>query len=99
MKYNPKPIDILNEGLSPELLQLTELLARNTHDNWALARLSEGWTYGPKRDDFKKETPNLVPYEELTETEKEYDRLLTVNLLKTIQRLGYRIIKDENYGT
>ena len=72
--FNPKPIDTKDIVLSPELKELTEKIAENVHDVWAKNRINEGWKYGEKRDDIKKETPCLVPYEELPEIEKDYDR-------------------------
>jgi len=71
--------------------RLTELLARNNHDIWAQKRLAEGWTCGP-RNDALKQNPCLVPYEELPESEKEYDRQTAIQTLKTIVALGYRIV-------
>ncbi|MFZ7111968.1 MAG: RyR domain-containing protein [Desulfatiglandales bacterium] len=50
MTYTPKPIDTSNITLPKDISELTELLARNTHENWALLRLKEGWTYGPPRE-------------------------------------------------
>lgn len=91
MSYNPRPIDTSAVRLPAELAQLTELLARNAHDNWARQRMSEGWRPGPARDDRKKEHPGLVPYEELPESEKEYDRKTAMETVKTILVLGYRI--------
>lgn len=79
--------------LTDDILELTELLARNSHDIWAMQRLSEGWRYGPKRDDMKKEHPCLVPYENLPESEKEYDRKAAMETLKAIIALGYKIEK------
>jgi hypothetical protein len=70
-----------------------ELLARNAHENWAKQRVSEGWKYGTKRDDARKEHPCLVPYEELPESEKEYDRKMAGETLKVISGLGYKIKK------
>lgn len=93
MNYIPKPIDTSNITLSNELLELTELLATNTHDTWGLARMNSGWRYGPKRDDIKKETPCLVPYSELPESEKEFDRHTAIETLKVITLLGYKIEK------
>ena len=93
MKYEPKPIDTSNIVLDRGLAGLTELLARNAHENWAKQRMTEGWRYGPKRDDQKKEHPCLVPYEQLPESEKEYDRKTAMETIKTIQALGYRIVK------
>jgi len=92
--YTPKPIDTKDVVLVPELLELTEQIAENVHENWAAGRLKEGWTYGEKRDDVKKTTPCLIPYDELPESEKEYDRNTAIETLKLIVALGYRISKD-----
>jgi len=91
MEYRPVPIDISDVDLSPELIELTEILSENTHKVWADARIKNGWTYGPYRNDNKKETPCLVPYNALPDSEKEYDRILTVNILKAIKKLGFEI--------
>ena len=91
--YNPKPIDTKNVALPEELLELTEKIAENVHEIWALGRVSEGWTYGEKRDDAKKTTPCLVPYSELPEGEKDYDRNTALETLKVIISLGYKIEK------
>lgn len=91
--YEPKPIDTSDVVLSDELLALTEKLAENTHDVWAVGRISQGWKYGEKRDDVKKETPCLVPYGELPESEKQYDRNIALETLKLIVKLGYTVMK------
>ena len=93
MTYQPQPIDTSKIVLQPEITNVTELLAKNAHDNWARQRISEGWRYGAKRDDTNKEHPCLVPYEQLPESEKEYDRKTAMETIKTIQALGYRIVK------
>ena len=93
MSYRPDPIDTSNIALPPELLELTERLAQNAHDVWARQRIAEGWTYGPQRDDTAKKHPDLVPYGELPESEKEYDRSAAMETLKAIVALGYRTEK------
>ena len=93
-KYEPKPVDTTDVKLSAELLELTEQIAENVHDVWAVGRMKEGWTYGPKRDDEKKETPCMVSYEELSDGEKEYDRNTAMETLKLIIKLGYKITKE-----
>ncbi len=93
MSYEPQPIDTSSVSLTPEVLELRELLAENAHDHWALQRMADGWTYGPQRDDDRKRHPCLVPYEELPESEKEYDRNAAIETLKAILALGYRIEK------
>lgn len=92
-KYNPNPIDTSHVQLSDELNQLVEQLARNVHDNWALGRIKEGWTYGPQRDDKNKKHPCLVDYDELPENEKEYDRNTAMETIKLIIKLGWKIEK------
>ena len=95
MNYKPEPIDTSEVKLSDEILDLTELLAKNAHDIWAQQRVSDGWIWGPERNDAQKKHPNLVPYEELTEPEKDYDRKMVLLTLKAILALGYHIEKPK----
>ncbi|MCM3763749.1 RyR domain-containing protein [Neobacillus niacini] len=91
MTYNPKPIDTSMIDLPKEILELREILAKNVHEVWAAQRIQQGWTHGEYRDDQKKTHPNLVPYEELTEEDKDYDRNTMMETLKAILSLGYTI--------
>lgn len=91
--YKPNPIDTSDVVLNEEIRALSEDLARNTHDVWAVGRIRDGWTYGATRNDDKKEHPCLVPYEELSEEEKEYDRATALETLKVILKLGYTFEK------
>ncbi len=92
--YKSQPIDTSNVILSADVLELTEKIAENVHEVWAAGRIAEGWTYGDKRDDINKKTPCLVPYSELSDSEKEYDRNTALETLKLIAALGYRIEKE-----
>ena len=91
--YIPKPVDTAGIELPEEILKLTEVIAENVHENWAAARIREGWVHGPVRNDEKKQTPCLVPYEQLPEIEKEYDRNTAFQTLKLLVALGYTIEK------
>ena len=91
--YRPNPIDTTKISLSSDIMALSEVLAKNTHEVWASGRIADGWTYGDVRDDIQKKHPCLVPYEELSETEKEYDRATSLESLKVILSLGYVINK------
>lgn len=93
MTYQPKALDTTKIQVEESLKDLIELLARNNHDNWAKQRIDEGWTAGSRRDDEKKEHPCLVPYEDLPETEKNYDRVSAIETIKAILSLGYSIHK------
>jgi ryanodine receptor 2 len=89
--YTPNPIDTSTVKLSPSLQELLEKLAENAHDVWAAQRISQGWTLGPARDDAAKKHPCLIPYDQLPDTEKEYDRKAAGETLKAILKLGYAI--------
>jgi hypothetical protein len=93
--YEPKPIDTSGVELPRELLALAEKLAESTHDNWSKERMRQGWTLGPERSDRLKQHPGLVPYAELSEEEKDYDRVTSLETLKAIYALGYRIVPRE----
>lgn len=89
--YNPVPESTENVVVPDEILELCEEMARNAHEVWATTRMEQGWTYGPTRDDAKKEHPCLVPYDELSEKEKQYDRDTALETLKLIIKYGYEI--------
>lgn len=91
--YTPAPLDTRDIELPKELDELIERMARNVHDVWAQGRIAEGWTYGEQRDDKQKTHPCLVPYEELPDAEREYDRQTAVQTLKLILKLGFKIHK------
>ena len=94
MSNMPNPIDTSDVILPEEILELCEKLAENTHEVWAKGRMEQGWVYGKERNDGKKETPCMVPYNELSEAEKDYDRNTAVETLKLIVKLGYKITKE-----
>lgn len=91
--YTPLPKDTSDIVLLPELLELTEQIAANVHDVWAAGRIAEGWAYGKERNDELKRHPSLMPYEQLSESEKEYDRNTARETLKMILSLGFNITK------
>ena len=90
-KYIPQPIDTNDVILPDSLRPLVETMAKNVHEVWAKSRMDEGWTWGKERDDKAKRHPCLVAYEDLPETEKEYDRNTALGTLKMIMKLGFRI--------
>ena len=95
MPYLPQPQNTDDIELSGDLLELVEALAEDVHEQWAAARMRDGWRYGPARDDRNKLHPCLVPYAELPESEKEYDRISAVSTLKLIRKFGFDIVKKQ----
>ena len=91
--YIPQPIDTKDVQLPKEIETLVEQMAKNVHEVWAQGRIEQGWTYGAERDDVNKKHPCLIPYDELPEAEKEFDRQTAVSTLKLIISLGFTISK------
>lgn len=93
MDYQPQPFDDSKIPLPEELEPLKEELSKNVHEVWATGRLAAGWKYGPVRDELKKEHPCLIPYEMLSEEEKDYDRATALSTIRFILSKGYHLSK------
>jgi hypothetical protein len=93
-QYDPQPIDVTDFPLDGDIKELIEAIAENCHDIWARERMDHGWTYGPERDDKNLKHPDLVPYSDLPDSEKEYDIKMAQGTLELIQRLGFKIKKE-----
>ena len=91
--YEPSPIGLDDVELSEDLSELQEAIAENAHEIWAKNRRNQGWSYGPERNDQKKETPDMIPYCNLPESEKLYDREMAMQTLKLVKKLGFEIVK------
>ena len=91
--YVPQPMDTSDVQLPEELNGLIEQMSKNVHEVWAQSRMSQGWSYGEERNDNLKHHPCLIPYEELPEVEKDYDRDTSISTLKLILKLGFTISK------
>ena len=96
--YTPKPIDLSDVELNDDLNELREAIAENAHEVWAENRYAEGWRYGEQRNDELKLHPDMVPYSQLPEGEKEYDREMAMKTIKLLKKLGYDLIKREDTG-
>ncbi len=90
--YIPSMVDTSSVNVPKALIDLSEKIAKNTHEVWSAGRIADGWTWGPQRDDQLKQHPCLVPYEDLSEEEKEYDRRTSMETIKLILSFGYQII-------
>ena len=93
--YHPQPLDTTTVELPASLSALLERLAENTHEVWAAQRLQDGWTYGPQRNDASKQHPGLVPYSDLSESEKEYDRKTAAETIRAVISLGYEVVAQK----
>ena len=92
--YTPHPIDTKDVVLPKDLNTLAEDIAKYVHEVWSAGRIKDGWTYGKERNDVNKKHRCLVPYDELSEEEKEYDRSTSIETIKLILKLGFKISRD-----
>ena len=90
--YMPQPVDVSDVVLPETLNPFIEALAENVHETWAKGRVDAGWKYGQVRDEVNKRHPCLVPYCDLSESEKDYDRHTAMSTLKFICKMGFRIL-------
>jgi len=86
--YIPHPLDLSKVTLPEDQQSKVETIAMNVHEVWAAKRIAEGWRYGTTRDDELKFHPCLCRYEDLPESEKEYDRSTVETTLKALRHLS-----------
>lgn len=71
-----------------------EHLARSEHRRWCAEREADGWRYGPAKDVAQKAHPCLVPYDELAEPQREYDRAQVRRLIGNLADLGFCVLDE-----
>ena len=95
-EYIASPIDLESVNLPENIIVLREYIAENVHEDWSLQRFKEGWVYGDKTDEDKKVNKDLVPYCELLESEKQYDRDMAYDTLRMLYKMDYVIEKNKD---
>ncbi len=65
-----------------------EIMAEMEHGRWIAERLTDGWTWGKDRDVIKKTSPYLVPWSELPEDVKEWDRETVRKIPEFLAKVG-----------
>lgn len=73
---------------------MMEKLAEAAHMVWMEGKLRDGWKYGPVTDKEKKIHSCLVPYDQLTEPDRESDRDMVRGIPRILAAAGYKIVKE-----
>jgi hypothetical protein len=81
------------EEIDPEML---EVLAEAAHKVWVEGKLRDGWKYGPVTDKDGKIHNCLVPYDQLSEADKESDRDMVKGIPSILAAAGYKMVKVSN---
>ena len=72
-----------------------ERLAYMEHQRWLADRRINGWKFAKTRDDQNKLHPNMKPYNELNEADKQKDRDSVLKMLDVVRSKGYRIVRSD----
>lgn len=70
-----------------------ELMAKMEHGRWTIERLLDHWKPGEEKDVEKKISPYLVPWSDLSEHIKEYDRIFVRKYPEYLKNSGYEIFR------
>jgi hypothetical protein len=97
-RYTPHPVDTSRVKLPSGVLDMCELIAENCHEVWSVGRIAQGWRWGPVRDNARKLHPDLIPYSDLTEETKQYDRDTAFASIKVVLAMGYVVEKSAGGG-
>lgn len=100
-RYNPHPGSLVDSiELDYKLEELGEAIAEYAHDIWAEDRIKEGFVYGPETNTDLSKGPktnkDLLPYSELPEKEKDYDRKMSMGTIRLLKKLGYTLERESD---
>ena len=93
--FSIRPIS--KHTVTPISLSLDEItkMAKMSHERWMQEKLRNGWKWGSERDEGKKIHPDLVPWDSLSEGEKNKNLDIVRNILKLIEEVGHEIIREK----
>lgn len=84
----PGAADTISDLYGPVLEQLSVL----EHQRWMLDKQSNGWCYG-KLDTELRQHPDMIPYEQLDESVKDYIRVSVRNIPVYLKEIGYELYR------
>ncbi len=86
------------KGHKPKLVTFTnsevELMAEMEHGRWVAERLSDGWVWGKERDMIQKISPYLVPWSQLPEEARAWDRDAVRKIPELLAKVGLEIRRE-----
>ncbi len=71
-----------------------EYLAEMEHGRWTAERLRSGWRWAPQRDAEAKVSPHLVPWAQLPEDIRQYDREFVERIPGMLATVGLEIVRE-----
>jgi hypothetical protein len=86
--WQPTPLNLDGVRLSQDVLAISERLAENSHDVWAIGKFKQF-------EGTSNTHPDLIPYDSMTDAQKEYDRKASTDTLKFLTLCGYNFVKKQ----
>lgn len=74
--------------------ELIEKLAEAAHDIWVEGKVRDGWTFAPVTNKEAKQHACIVPYDQLSEADKQSDRDFVIGIPKILKRAGMMAVPD-----
>ena len=70
-----------------------EHLSEQEHERWMGLKIQSGWKHAPETDKEKHLHAALVPWEDLSEADKEKDRVMVRKIPDILAHAGYTIVR------
>jgi hypothetical protein len=70
-----------------------EILSELEHRRWLAERRVANWTFAPVKDEIRRENPNLLAWEKITDDIKDYDRNTVRLIPDLLSGTGRKIIR------
>ncbi|KAL4238125.1 Ryanodine receptor 2 [Mactra antiquata] len=93
--YIPNPVDTGRVHLNQSVENACHKFAEHFHDNWALKKIDEGWTYGNNFDDDRKHHPTIRPFHMLGDREKSKYIQPVQDSVKSMFAWGWSLEQDQ----
>jgi hypothetical protein len=73
-----------------------ESLAEDEHEAWMLTQLAHGYRFGGTREEDRRIHPQMIPYEQLSENEKQKDRDVVREMGRLLESIGWGVVPQPN---
>jgi len=87
------PVLDWGDGTFPFTPEEVETMAEMEHERWRDERVQQGWSYGPQRDEAKRTNPSLLPWNELPEEAREFNRDTVRRIPDMLRRSGFQVYR------
>ncbi len=73
-----------------------EALSKAEHNRWNAYMYYKGWKFGKDKNEQRKTHPDMISYDNLDDSIKQYDRNAILNIPDLLEQAGYKIVSNSN---